>query len=180
MWKGWDEVTEYSQSSGNRNVVQRAAADKTMEKRGSYPAVGENEWWMIKLLIWDYEDSSRNRSNEISWTWHQGQLHEQAGFLVSTSLTLSSAHVSTVGGIRHSDDLTDAPKKKTPRRQDLWVGLSLPFDLAYAWYNCKRGVHISFGGRHMHVSPYLCNQISAQKIRCILIPHHHHHHHISL
>ena len=32
-----------------------------------------------------------NRSNEIPWTWHQGHLKEQAGFLVTRSLTLSLA-----------------------------------------------------------------------------------------
>ena len=32
-------------------------------------------------------------SNEIPWTWHQGQLKEWVGFLVSSSLTLSSVHV---------------------------------------------------------------------------------------
>ena len=37
--------------------------------------------------------SCGNRSYEILWTWHQGQLQEQAGFLVSSSLTLSFAHV---------------------------------------------------------------------------------------
>ena len=63
-----------------------------------------------------------NRSNEILWTWHQGQLQEQAGFLLSTSLTLSSAHVS---GIRHSDDLPRWPKKKKTQAPDSRT----PFDL---------------------------------------------------
>ena len=58
-----------------------------------------------------------NRSNEIPWTWHQGQLQEQAGFLVSRSLTLSSAHVSTVGGIRHSDDFPRWPQKKKKKKR---------------------------------------------------------------
>ena len=53
-----------------------------------------------------------NRSNEIPWNWHQGQLQGQAGFLVSRNLTLSSAHVSTVSGIRHSEDFPHMPKKK--------------------------------------------------------------------
>ena len=34
-----------------------------------------------------------NRSNEVPWIWHQGQLTERPGFLVSRSLTLCSAHV---------------------------------------------------------------------------------------
>ena len=34
------------------------------------------------------------------------------GVFVSTSLTLSSAHVTTVGGIRHSDDFPRSPQKK--------------------------------------------------------------------
>ena len=55
----------------------------------------------------------RNRSNEIQWTWHQGQLQVQAGFfLVSRSLTLSPAHVSTVGGIRHLIIFPAGPKEK--------------------------------------------------------------------
>ena len=33
------------------------------------------------------------REREIPWTWHQEQLEERVGFLVSRSLTLSSAHV---------------------------------------------------------------------------------------
>ena len=46
--------------------------------------------------------SRGNRSNEIPWTWHQEQLKEWAEFLVSRSLTLSSAHEPhTVGGSRH-------------------------------------------------------------------------------
>ena len=40
-----------------------------------------------------------NRSNEITWAWHQGQLKERAGFLVSRSMTLIFR--STVGGRRH-------------------------------------------------------------------------------
>ena len=56
--------------------------------------------------------SRRNRSNKIPWTWHQGQLLEQAGCLISRSLTLSSAHVSTVGGICHSDDVPRWHQKK--------------------------------------------------------------------
>ena len=34
------------------------------------------------------------------------------GYLVSRSLTLSSAHVHTVGGIRHADDYPHWPKRK--------------------------------------------------------------------
>ena len=30
-----------------------------------------------------------NRSNEIPWTWHQGQMKTRAGFLFSRSLTLT-------------------------------------------------------------------------------------------
>ena len=51
----------------------------------------------------------RNHSNQH---WHQGKLQEQTGFLVSESLTLSSAHVSTVGAIRHTDDFLHWPKRK--------------------------------------------------------------------
>ena len=40
-----------------------------------------------------------NRSNEIPGTWHQGQL------IAGPNGVLSSAHVSTVGGIRHTDDV---------------------------------------------------------------------------
>ena len=53
-----------------------------------------------------------DRPNEIPWTWHQGQLREQVEFLVSRSLTLSSARVSTVGGIRHTYDGPHWPQKK--------------------------------------------------------------------
>ena len=46
-------------------------------------------------------------------TVDQGPLQEQAGFLVSKSLTLTSAQVSTVGGIRHTDDNPQSLKKKS-------------------------------------------------------------------
>ena len=39
-----------------------------------------------------------NRSNEIPCTWHQRQQKERAGFLVSRSLTLSSARL-WAGGV---------------------------------------------------------------------------------
>ena len=39
-------------------------------------------------------------------------MQEQARFLVSASLTLSSAHVSIVDGIRHCDDFPRWPQKK--------------------------------------------------------------------
>ena len=52
------------------------------------------------------------RSNRITWTWHQGHLQVQAGFLFSRSVTLSPAYVSTVGGIRHLMIYPAGPKKK--------------------------------------------------------------------
>ena len=39
-------------------------------------------------------------------------MQEQAGNLVSRSMTLSSVHVSTVGGIRHSDHFSRWPQKR--------------------------------------------------------------------
>ena len=56
-----------------------------------------------------------NRSNEVPWTWHQRQLQQQAVFLVSRSLTLSSAHISfsTVAGFVMLTISPAAAKKKT-------------------------------------------------------------------
>ena len=50
-------------------------------------------------------------SNEIPWTWHQGQLKEWAGFLVSRSPTLFSAYVHIVGGSRQIMIFPAGPKK---------------------------------------------------------------------
>ena len=50
----------------------------------------------------------------IPWTWHQGQLKERAGFLVSTSLTLFSAHVHSVGENRHLMIFPAGPEKNGP------------------------------------------------------------------
>ena len=52
------------------------------------------------------------RVNEIPWSWHQRQLKKRVGFLVRTSLTLSSAHMHIVGASRHSDDFPRWSKKK--------------------------------------------------------------------
>ena len=58
-----------------------------------------------------------SRSNETPWIWHQGQMKERAGFIVSRSLTLSislsSVHVVLrVGGRRHSEDFPRWTKNK--------------------------------------------------------------------
>ena len=60
-----------------------------------------------------------NRANDISRSKHQGQLQEQAGFLVSRSLKLSSARSGNVGGRQFRQNssfwwfTTLARKKKT-------------------------------------------------------------------
>ena len=59
-----------------------------------------------------------NRTNEIPWTWHQGQLKERAGFLVSRSLTLPSA--PPWAGC-HLRIFPDGPKKKNVRRDRSYV-----------------------------------------------------------
>ena len=114
----WD-----SRSSGTRRCTPRADVGESLPGRvcSSDVAVQANQWrrnsgrgpHLFKKA--KLESATRevpnigsnvcqghgNRSNEIPWTWHQGQLKAQAEFLVSRNLTLSPTYV---GGICHVDD----------------------------------------------------------------------------
>ena len=86
--RGWSRY-----ASGTRLLIRSACA--------SEPA------WQRRDSVTPEQDPTslkKAKVTKIPWTWHHGQLKDRAGFLVSRSLTLFSAHVQhTVGvGIKKS------------------------------------------------------------------------------
>ena len=126
------EIPDHAGHGGLRRArtvevrFQDASAHQTcLCKRTSDIVTSEEEPISIKTdklesATWDQHDigptvcqGPGNSSNEIPWTWYQGQLKERAGFLVSRSQTLASTHeLHAVGGSRYTDDFPGWPKKK--------------------------------------------------------------------